>query len=191
MATFGILVGGGPAPGINGVIGSAAILARRQGARVLGIPSGFQGLMAGDTKNVRELHIGEVSRIHLLGGSVLQTSRANPTQRPEDLGRVVRSLEALDIDHLITIGGDGTCHSARRVSERARGRIRVAHVPKTIDNDLPLPPGIPTFGFETARAEASRILSHLMEDARTTARWYVVVMQGRSAGHLALGAANA
>jgi 6-phosphofructokinase 1 len=191
MATFGILVEGGPAPGINGVIGSAAILARRQGARVLGIPSGFEGLMAGDTKSVRELHIGEVSRIHLLGGSVLQTSRANPTQRPEDLARVVGSLEALGVDHLITIGGDGTCHSARRVSEQARGRIRVAHVPKTIDNDLPLPPGIPTFGFETARAEAARILSHLMEDARTTARWYVVVVQGRSAGHLALGAANA
>lgn len=191
MATFGILVGGGPAPGINGVIGSAAIMARRQGARVLGIPAGFSGIMAGRADDVRDLHIGGVSRVHLLGGSILQTSRANPTERSEDLATVVETLDSLGIDHLITIGGDDTCHSARRVAEEARGRIRVAHVPKTIDNDLPLPPGVPTFGFETAREEAARILSHLMEDARTTARWYVVVVMGRSAGHLALGAAKA
>jgi 6-phosphofructokinase 1 len=191
MATFGILVSGGPAPGINGVIGSAAIMARRSGARVLGIPRGFSGLMSGSTDSVLDLHIADVSRIHLLGGSILQTSRANPTKKPEDLTRVVGALETLGVDHLITIGGDDTCHSARCVAEAATGRVRVAHVPKTIDNDLPLPPGVPTFGFETAREEAARILSHLMEDARTTGRWFVVVVMGRSAGHLALGAARA
>ncbi len=191
MATFGILVSGGPAPGINSVIGAAAILARRNGDRIVGIRRGFAGLMAGSIDDARDLHIAEVSRIHLLGGSVLQTSRANPTRDPEDLARVVGSLQTLGVDHLITIGGDDTCYSARCVAEEAAGRIRVAHVPKTIDNDLPLPPGIPTFGFETAREEAARILSHLMEDARTTGRWFVVVVMGRSAGHLALGAARA
>ena len=105
--------------------------------------------------------------------------------------RVVNSLEAIGIGDLVTIGGDDTCHSAREVARASRGRINVVHVPKTIDNDLPLPPGVPTFGFETARAEATRILSHLMEDARTTGRWYVAVLMGRSAGHLALGAARA
>jgi ATP-dependent phosphofructokinase / diphosphate-dependent phosphofructokinase len=77
------------------------------------------------------------------------------------------------------------------VAEEADGRIRVAHVPKTIDNDLPLPHGTPTFGFETARESATRILSHLMEDARTTGRWYFAVVMGRKAGHLALGSAKA
>jgi 6-phosphofructokinase 1 len=191
MATFGILVGGGPAPGINGVIGAATILARRSGARVLGLVDGFSWLMKGDTSHCIELRIGLVSRIHLLGGSILQTSRANPTKKPEDLGRVVSTLEQLGIDHLITIGGDDTAYSARRVSETAAGRIRVVHVPKTIDNDLPLPGGIPTFGFETAREYATRIVSHLMEDARTSQRWFFVVMMGRTAGHLALGAAKA
>jgi 6-phosphofructokinase 1 len=191
VAVFGITVGGGPAPGINGVIGAATILARRRGARVLGLLEGFRWLMEGRSDRVRELHIGEVSRIHLLGGSILQTSRANPTKKPEHLDAVVRGLAALGVDHLITIGGDDTAFSARRVAEAAGGRVRVAHVPKTIDNDLPLPEGVPTFGFETAREHATRILSHLMEDARTTGRWYFVVMMGRSAGHLALGAAKA
>jgi 6-phosphofructokinase 1 len=191
MATFGILVGGGPAPGINGVIGAATILARRSGARVLGLVDGFQWLMKGDTSHVFELRIAQVSRLHLLGGSILQTSRANPTRKPEDLARVVATLEQLGVDHLITIGGDDTAYSARRVAEQAAGRIRVAHVPKTIDNDLPLPGGIPTFGFETAREYATRIVSHLMEDARTSQRWFFVVMMGRTAGHLALGAAKA
>jgi len=191
MATFGILVGGGPAPGINGVIGAATILARRSGARVLGLVDGFRWLMEGDLSRQIELGITAVSRIHLLGGSILQTSRANPTKKEGDLARVVKTLDEHGIDHLITIGGDDTAFSARRVAEEAGGRIRVAHVPKTIDNDLPLPHGIPTFGFETARGEATRILSHLMEDARTTQRWYFTIVMGRKAGHLALGAAMA
>ena len=191
MATFGILVGGGPAPGINGVIGAATILARRSGAEVRGIREGFRWLMEGDTSHATPLEIADVSRIRSLGGSVLLTSRANPTKRPEDLDRVIASLDELGVDHLVTIGGDDTAFSAWRVAEKAGGRIRVAHVPKTIDNDLPLPPGIPTFGFETARETATRLLTHLMEDARTTRRWYFVVVMGRNAGHLALGAARA
>src|SRR5688572_30757227 len=191
MATFGILVGGGPAPGINGVIGAATILARRSGARVLGLVDGFQWLMKGDATHSFELRIAQVSRVHLLGGSILQTSRANPTKKPEDLARVVATLEQLGVDHLITIGGDDTAYSARCVAEQAAGKIRVAHVPKTIDNALRLPRGIPTFGFETAREHATRIVSHLMEDARTSQRWFFVVMMGRTAGHLALGAAKA
>jgi 6-phosphofructokinase 1 len=188
MATFGIVVGGGPAPGINGVIGSAAIHARSRGARVLGLLDGFQWLMAGDTDHVRELEAAEVSRIHLQGGSILHTSRANPTKDPAALARVVEALDRLGIDHLITIGGDDTSFSARRVAEEAKGRVRVVHVPKTIDNDLPLPAGVPTFGFETAREQATHVVEAISEDCRTTRRWFFVIMMGRTAGHLALGA---
>jgi 6-phosphofructokinase 1 len=190
MATFGLVVGGGPAPGINGVISAATLAARQQGARVIGLVQGFEWLMKGDIEHVVELDAEAVSRIHEQGGSILRTSRANPTRDPEDLARVVDALDRLGIDHLISIGGDDTCFSARSVAQAAGDKLRVAHVPKTIDNDLPLPLGIPTFGFETARATAAGILGALLEDARTAGRWYIVVLMGRNAGHLALGAAH-
>lgn len=190
MATFGIVVGGGPAPGINGVISAATLAARRAGSRVVGCVQGFQWLMEGDIDHVIDLDEQAVNRIHELGGSILRTSRANPTKDPANLDRVIDSLDRLGIDHLISIGGDDTCFSARTVAEAAGDRLKVVHVPKTIDNDLPLPPGVPTFGFETARATASGILCTLLEDARTSGRWFFITMMGRNAGHLALGAAH-
>ena len=188
MSTYGILVGGGPAPGINGVIGAAATTAARSGARVVGIHDGFKWIMEGDASHVRELDEDSVSGIHLRGGSVLGTSRANPTKKPEHLANCVKTLDRLGIDRLITIGGDDTASSANKLAGAAGGRLRVAHVPKTIDNDLPLPPGVPTFGFETAREHATAVVERILEDMRTTGRWFFIVMMGRSAGHLALGA---
>lgn len=183
----GVLVGGGPAPGINGVISALTLEARNRAHKVIGIFDGFQWLMKGDTAHVRELDHDEVSRIHFRGGSILNTSRANPTKKTEDLQRVIDTLDALGIGYLATIGGDDTMFAASQVAKRAGGRIRVCHVPKTIDDDLPLPGEIPTFGFETARQVGSDLVQNLMEDSRTTARWYFVVVMGRSAGHLALG----
>jgi len=184
---LGILVGGGPAPGINGVIGAITLEARTRAHRVIGIYDGFQWLMKGDINHVKELDHDDVSRIHFLGGSMLNTSRANPTKKEEELQRVVESLDKLGISRLATIGGDDTMFAASQVAKYADGRIRVCHVPKTIDNDLPLPGDIPTFGFETARQLGSDLVQNLMEDSRTTGRWYFVVVMGRSAGHLALG----
>jgi ATP-dependent phosphofructokinase / diphosphate-dependent phosphofructokinase len=100
---------------------------------------------------------------------------------------VIATLDRLGIGYLVTVGGDDTMYAASQVSKHAGGRIRVCHVPKTIDNDLPLPGEIPTFGFETARQLGSDLVQNLMEDSRTTGRWYFVVVMGRSAGHLALG----
>ena len=187
----GILVGGGPAPGINGVIGALTLEARTRARKVIGIYDGFQWLMGGDSTHTRELDHNDVSRIHFMGGSLLNTSRANPTKKTEDLDRVIATLGSLKIGYLATIGGDDTMFAASQVANRAKGRIRVCHVPKTIDNDLPLPGEIPTFGFETARQLGSDLVQNLMEDSRTTGRWYFVVVMGRSAGHLALGIGKA
>ena len=180
-----------PAPGINGVIGAATLAAVRSGARVIGIREGFRHIMAGEVGQVVELDAESVEGVHLRGGSILHTARANPTKKREHLEGCVRSLDRLGIDHLITIGGDDTATSASQVAEAAAGRVRVVHVPKTIDNDLPLPEGIPTFGFETAREHATAVVERILEDCRTTRRWFFIVMMGRSAGHLALGAGKA
>src|SRR6202042_2752206 len=84
-----------------------------------------------------------------------------------------------------------TTYGAARIAERARDRIGVATVPKTIANALPLPEYAPSFGFETARSVGAGILESLMEDARTTSRWYVVICMGRKSGSLALGMCKA
>jgi 6-phosphofructokinase 1 len=190
-ARVGIIVGGGPAPGINGTISAIALEARSRGYEVVGILDGFSWLMAGKTDHVRILDHDEVSRIHFQGGSILNTSRANPTKKSGDIDRVLAGLEALGIGYLATIGGDDTMFAASQVAEHARGKLRVCHVPKTIDNDLPLPGEIPTFGFETARQYGFELVHNLMEDSRTTHRWYFVVVMGRTAGHLALGVGKA
>jgi 6-phosphofructokinase len=186
-----ILVGGGPAPGINSVISAATIRALLQGVEVLGIRDGFDKLMHGRTEDVRPLNLEDVSRIHFSGGSYLGTARANPTKSDELLQTVIDTLSRLGVTQLITIGGDDTAFSAMKVAEKAQGRIRVAHVPKTIDNDLDLDPSVDTFGYQTARHLGVELVKNLMVDAKTTSRWYFVVAMGRKAGHLGLGIGKA
>ena len=184
---LGILVGGGPAPGINSVIGAATIRSVLEGVDVLGIEDGFEWVMRGNIDHVRPLDIEAVSRIHFRGGSFIGISRANPTTNPELLENTVISLLRLNVSQLITIGGDDTAYSAMKLEEKSAGRISVVHVPKTIDNDLDLPFNIDTFGFQTARHIGAEIVKNLMVDAHTTSRWYFVISMGRKAGHLALG----
>ncbi len=186
-----ILVGGGPAPGINSVIGAATIRARLEGIEVLGLRDGFEWVMKGDIDHVTPLSIDAVSRIHFRGGSYIGISRANPTTAPDHLENTVTSLLRLNVAQLITIGGDDTAFSAMRLEQHGGGRIHVVHVPKTIDNDLDLPPHIDTFGFQTARHFGVDIVKNLMVDAKTTSRWYFVIAMGRKAGHLALGIGKA
>jgi 6-phosphofructokinase 1 len=189
--TLAILVGGGPAPGINGVIRSATIEAINNGLRVIGIQDGFKWLARGDNSKIRNLTIADVSRIHFSGGSLLGTSRENPTKSEEKLKNVIRALRNMEVDFLITIGGDDTAYTSSRIDVETGPEIEVAHVPKTIDNDLPLPGMIPTFGYHTARHYGVEIVQNIMTDAQTTSRWYFVVTMGRKAGHLGLGIGKA
>ena len=190
MKTLAILVDGGPAPGINAIIAAAAIEARNQGLRVIGCYDGFRWLMQGDPHHVIELDISDVSRVHFDGGSILRTSRWNPTAPPDGLARVADTLRRLGVDYLITIGGNDTVSAASRLATVAAG-VSIAHVPKTIDNDLPLPSDIVTAGFTTACNIGTDLVRNLMNDAATTERWFFVTVMGRQAGHLALGIGGA
>jgi 6-phosphofructokinase 1 len=136
---------------------------------------------------MQELKIEDVSRIPRQGGSILATSRANPTKSQEMLDNVVNILKKYNVGYLVTIGGDDTANSAKAISAAANDQIHVGHVPKTIDNDLPLPGRDVTFGFHTACEAGTSIVETLQTDAQTTGRWYLVVAMGRKAGHLALG----
>jgi 6-phosphofructokinase 1 len=186
-----ILVGGGPAPGINSVISAATIRSHLEGVEVIGIRDGFEWIMQGDVDHVTPLTIDSVSRIHFRGGSHIGISRANPTSSSDHLENVVISLLRLNVQMLVTIGGDDTAFSAMKLEQHAGGRIHVVHVPKTIDNDLDLPAHVDTFGFQTARHYGVEIVKNLMVDAKTTSRWYFVIAMGRKAGHLALGIGKA
>ncbi len=203
---IGIVVGGGPAPGINGVIGAATINAINHGFRVRGFYDGFKWLCSQNfdpAHHCVELKIPDVARIHFDGGSILRTSRTSlldQTSNKESVRVspdstktqfVLRNLERVGVTHLMTIGGDDTALSARFVSTASGGRLRIVHVPKTIDNDLPLPSDLSTFGFATARHLGAELVGNLMEDSRTTGRWYLVVAMGRNAGFLALGIGKA
>ena len=185
------MVGGGPAPGINGVIAAATIEGINQGFEIIGFRDGFKWLAAGDSQHYTKLTIDDVKRIHLRGGSILGTARTNPAKSDTSMHNVLDVLQKLNVSALVTIGGDDTAFSASHVYRKGAGAIRVAHVPKTIDNDLPLPGATPTFGFETARHNGVYILRNLAEDARTTSRWYIIISMGRAAGHLALGIGKA
>ncbi len=189
-----IVCGGGPAPGMNAVISGVTYAACRRGWEVLGMYDGFSKIGRGEKDYIR-LDPSVIKGVHLTGGCMLKMSRFNPTKKEEDLRKVVETLTELGVTHLVTIGGDDTAFSSSSVSSYAKklgSTINVVHVPKTIDNDLPLPEGIPTFGFETARAFGTTEVCNLMEDAHTTNnRWYFAIAMGRTAGHLALGMGRA
>ncbi len=186
-----ILVGGGPAPGINSVIAAATIRALLEGVDVVGVEDGFEWIMNGNIDHVRPLSIDGISRIHFRGGSHIGISRANPTKDPQLLENAVISLLRMGVTDLITIGGDDTAFSAMKLEEKSAGRIHVVHVPKSIDNDLDLPSHVDTFGYQTARHIGVEIVKNIMVDAKTTSRWYFIIAMGRKAGHLALGIGKA
>ena len=211
----GILFSGGPAPAANAVIGAAASVLRRAGCEVVGIQHGYGGLQAYDAASrplVAEDDYHVIVDRDLWGlrntrGVFVGTGRANPgkgirspqdlddPKKTEKLRRVYDGLVSLELDALISIGGDDTLKTANflyefqnRLAPGSR-RVRVVHVPKTIDNDYR---GIDfTFGFFTAVDVMANELLNLRADALATSGYFVVETMGRKAGWLAYGVAIA
>ncbi|MBP5692228.1 MAG: 6-phosphofructokinase [Bacteroidales bacterium] len=183
-----ILTGGGPAPGMNTVVGSITKTFISNGYRVLGLHGGYKGLFS-PNPNYVELDFFKADDIFNRGGSYLVMSRFKPTQEDFDKNFNLKFFQDNNIELLVTIGGDDTASTANRIAKFLKEKnfpISNIHVPKTIDNDLPLPQNIPTFGYQSAKGEGSRIAATVYEDARTSHNWFVISAMGRSAGHLAL-----
>ncbi|MBR1799250.1 MAG: 6-phosphofructokinase [Bacteroidales bacterium] len=193
MKSIAILTGGGPAPGMNTVVASVAKTFLRKGFRVIGLHGGYSALFT-DKPRVQEIDFLLADSIFNRGGSLLKMSRFKPTDDDFAQRFNLSFFVDNDVKLLVTVGGDDTASTANRVAKFLADRqypIANIHVPKTIDNDLPLPNGSPTFGYNSATAQGSVLASTVMEDARTSENWFVVSAMGRSAGHLAMGIASA
>ena len=180
-----ILCGGGPAPGINSVIGTVVKVFLKAGYRIIGMHGGYKSLFS-DNPDIEDLTFAFADNIVNRGGSALQMSRYKPKDSEFNTDFFVKN----NVKLLVTIGGDDTASTANRISKYLEAnniKIQNIHVPKTIDNDLPLPEGNPTFGYESAKEEGVRIASTVYEDARTSGNWFVISAMGREAGHLAFG----
>jgi ATP-dependent phosphofructokinase / diphosphate-dependent phosphofructokinase len=185
---LGIIVSGGPAPGINGVISAAANEARRHGISSYGLINGFRGISTSSNpyEAARPLTDDFLWGVYALGGSVLGTSRFNPLLQEDTKQRFMQGLKSLEIDKLLVIGGEGSAYLSYKLLDIIP-HVQIVHVPKTIDNDLILPNHYPSFGFETARAVGTSILQTIKTDAKTCQRWFIVTSMGRKAGFLAIG----
>ncbi len=180
-----ILAGGGPAPGINTVISSVAKVFLRDGYRVIGLHDGYRNLFT-DNPSTVDIDFEMADRVFSMGGSMLRMSR----YKPADLEFKTNFFIQNDVKLLVTVGGDDTASTANRISKflaEKKFPIQNIHLPKTIDNDLPLPEGQPTFGYQSAKQEGVRIGRTIYEDARSSGNWFVVSAMGREAGHLAFG----
>jgi len=189
---LGILVGGAPAPGVNGVISAAAIEAINSGCIVHGFIGGYSCLKRGQSMST-QIEIADIAPMHSKGGSYLRTSKEQLTNDTE-VDNALRVMEMHRVRYLLTIGGTVTAYSTYLLSKLAKDRnynLSVVHVPKTIFSDLPLPQDARTFGYSTAREIGAQVVANLYEDAKTMDRWYVVNMIGSEAGHLCLGIGKA
>ena len=184
-----ILCAGGPAPGINTVISSVTKIFINNGYNVLGLNGGYKSLFS-DEPAFEYLDFEYADQIYSRGGSALKMSR----YKPKDEEFKVDFFKKNNVKLLVTIGGDDTASTANRLAKylaKQKLDVKNIHVPKTIDNDLPLPEGTPTFGYHSAKEEGVRLSTTIYEDARTSGNWFVVSAMGREAGHLAFGIGTA
>ena len=188
-----ILCGGGPAPGMNTVVFSVAKTFLSNGYRVIGLHEGYTGLF-NDHPRTEDIDFFKADAYFNRGGSYLQMSRFKPTNEDCEKNFNLKLFQENDVKLLVTVGGDDTASTANRIAKFLEAKqypIHNIHVPKTIDDDLPLPNNAPTFGFNSAKDEGAHLARTIYEDARTSGNWLLISAMGRSAGHLALGIGEA
>ncbi|MCK5034732.1 MAG: 6-phosphofructokinase [Candidatus Sabulitectum sp.] len=175
---FGILTGGGDAPGLNAVIRGVVVRAEADGHKVTGFLRGWKGAIENTTV---PLNRESVRDIHTIGGTILFSSRTNPRKIENGLERIIDTMKENGIDVLIAVGGEDTLGVADSLAEMG---LTVVGVPKTIDNDLSATDY--TFGFDSAINNVMDAIDKLKTTARSHERVMVVEIMGRHAGWMAL-----
>jgi 6-phosphofructokinase 1 len=176
MKRIAMLTGGGDCPGLNAVIRAVTRRALMESWEVLGFRNGWAGVIANDSFPIDRQRVAGI--LHL-GGTILGTSRTNPTEEQLDL--IAGNLKKNNVDALIAIGGDDTLSVALRLYRRG---VNVIGCPKTIDNDIGGTDQ--TFGFDTAVNIATEAIDRLHTTAEAHSRVLVVEIMGRQAGWIAL-----
>lgn len=178
MKKIGVLTSGGDAPGMNAAIRAVVRSGLSQGAEIYGIFNGFQGLVE---NNIRKLERSDVSDMIIKGGTFLGSARLDEFKLVEVRQKAVDNLNALGIEGLVVIGGDGTYRGARELS--AMG-INCIAVPGTIDNDIASTSY--TIGFDTALNTIIENVDKLRDTSASHHRCSVVEVMGNRCGDLAL-----
>ena len=187
---IGILTSGGDCPGINATIrGVCKTAINHYGMEVIGIHSGFQGLL---TKDVESFTEKSLSGLLNLGGTMLGTSREKPFKKNGVMSGVdkpaliARNIEEMGLDCVVCIGGNGTQKTAAKLS--AMG-LNIVSVPKTIDNDIW---GTDfSFGFDSAVSIATDAIDCIHTTAASHGRVFIVEVMGHKVGWLTLNAGMA
>ncbi len=174
---LGVLTGGGDCPGLNAVIRAVTASNYRRGTQTLGIRRGWRGLVEGD---YFDIPIQMISGILDKGGTILGSSRTNPTKDPAVFAQLEENWRASGIDGLIAIGGDDTLSVANFLDKKG---YNVISVPKTIDNDIGLTDY--SFGFHTAVGVITDAIDRLRTTAEAHDRVIVLEVMGRHSGWLA------
>jgi 6-phosphofructokinase 1 len=181
---IGVLTSGGDCPGLNAVIRS--VVHRGvvdHGDEIIGFVDGWRGLLEED---YRELTLESVSGILAQGGTILGSTRVQPSKLRDGVPAALAMCERLGLDGIIPIGGEGTLKAARMLSDAG---LPIVGVPKTIDNDIACTDV--TFGFDTAVSVATEALDRLKTTAESHQRVMVVELMGRHTGWIALNAGMA
>lgn len=187
---LGIIVTGGCAPGLNGLICAATEYALRLHWKVIGFQEGYKYLSTGDPElvaaHMREITEEIILKKAMLGGSVVKTDRTDISKNPAAISNSYKMLRHFKIRYLLAIGGNDKLRMCHLVSQGVDPTVlQVIAVPKTISNDIQLPPEQSALGFQTARAFGAKLVKNLVYDAQSESTWYIVETMGKETGHLA------
>ncbi len=178
---FAVITSGGDAPGLNACINAIVHAASFYGYKLLGVESGYNGLIKGDFFPLELSHIGNINS---LGGTILKTSRSEMFKTPEGRQKAYQKLKEAGIQKLIILGGDGSLAGASIFSQEYPD-ILITGIPKTIDNDIS---GTDfSIGYDTALNTAVRAIDNIRDTAVSHNRIFIIEVMGRDAGYIAYG----